>query len=90
MAQANLRFREDREATTLQAAAHVDRDPSRMRALDQETISRLHALLPNQSKETVMNRLGISSNTWTKIKRGEAVRSILVDRALSRLRNFPV
>lgn len=58
---------------------------SDLRTVDDATVDQLRRLLPNQSKESVMDTLGISSNTWTKMKRGEPVRSWLVDRAISRL-----
>jgi hypothetical protein len=39
-----------------------------------EIVEELKSILPNQSKEAVMETLGISSNTWTKLKRGMPVR----------------
>jgi hypothetical protein len=38
-------------------------------------VCRMADLLPNQSKESVMEALGVSSNTWLKIKRGEPIRT---------------
>jgi hypothetical protein len=52
---------------------------------DTATIKLLAGHLPNQSKECVMERLGISSQTWTKMKRGEPVRHILIERAIRRV-----
>lgn len=57
--------------------------------VDQKTVARLASQLSCQSKECVMDTLGISSNTWTKMKRGEPVRRILVERAIERV-SLPV
>jgi hypothetical protein len=38
-----------------------------------------------QSKECVMDTLGISSNTWQKIKRGEPIRRSIGERLLLRI-----
>lgn len=38
-------------------------------------IQSLRSLLPAQSKEAVMDVLGISANTWVKIKRGDPIRA---------------
>lgn len=53
-------------------AVHI-RDSARSRAqgygvVDPITIEALRKVLPNQSKECVMDVLGISSQTWTKMK----------------------
>jgi hypothetical protein len=42
---------------------------------ERAAVERMAALLPAQSKEVVSNVLGISSNTWLKIKRGEPIRA---------------
>lgn len=57
--------------------------------VDQGAVDRLRGQLRNQSKECVMDTLGISANTWTKIKRGEPVRRALVERAIARLPEIP-
>jgi len=38
-----------------------------------------------QSKECVMDTIGISSNTWQKIKRGEPIRRSIGERLLQRI-----
>ena len=38
-------------------------------------VERIATMLPAQSKEIVTEVLGISSNTWVKIKRGEPIRA---------------
>jgi hypothetical protein len=57
--------------------------------VDQGAVDRLRGQLRNQSKECVMDTLGISANTWTKLKRGEPVRWALVKRAIARLPEIP-
>ncbi|MBA2935530.1 hypothetical protein HZF05_15695 [Sphingomonas sp. CGMCC 1.13654] len=44
----------------------------------------MREMLPRQSKDCVMEVLGVSSNTWTKIKRGEAIRRSTGERLLQR------
>jgi len=65
-------------------AATPDADAG-LSVVDTSTVERLHRHLRNQSKDCVMETLGISSNTWTKIKRGKPVRRILVERAIRRV-----
>jgi hypothetical protein len=50
--------------------------------LSDDLIDRMRARLPSQSKEAVIGELGISSNTWTKLKRGEPIRRSIADRLM--------
>jgi len=56
-----------------------------MRVVDPAKIERFLSLLPNHNKENVMNMLGTSLNTWTKLKRREVVRSALIEQAVGRM-----
>lgn len=47
-------------------------------------VDRMRAILPCQSKEVVMEVLGISSNTWTKVKRREPIRASIAERLIRR------
>jgi hypothetical protein len=52
------------------------------------SVNLMAGLLRNQSKEHVMETLGISANTWLKIKRGEPIRAstaLILGRRLERL-----
>jgi hypothetical protein len=53
--------------------------------LDGDTIALLRKRLPNESKETVSDALGISSNTWIKVKRGKPVNASLARRLVERI-----
>lgn len=53
-------------------------------SLSPEIVQKMRDMLPCQSKEVVMDILGISSNTWTKIKHGKPIRLSTVDRLKSR------
>ena len=52
-------------------------------------VERMAALLPAQSKEVVSDVLGISSNTWLKIKRGEPIRASTAFGLADRLVQMP-
>jgi hypothetical protein len=58
--------------------------PCSTEVADPNVISLLRASLQCQSKECVMETLGISSNTWTKLKRGQPVRRGVIERAITR------
>lgn len=46
----------------------------------------MHRVLPVQSREQVMDRFGISVNTWIKIRDGIPIRRSVAERLLERLR----
>lgn len=54
--------------------------------VDEKLVATLAACLPAQSKEMVQAHLGISTNTWMKIKKGQPIRrstaEMLVQRVL--------
>ena len=52
-------------------------------------INRIALMLPAQSKETVADILGISSNTWLKIKCGEPIRASTAYSLANRLSLIP-
>lgn len=47
-------------------------------------VQSMREALPCQSKEIVMETLGISYNTWLKLKRGESIRSSVAERLMRR------
>jgi hypothetical protein len=54
--------------------------------VDETIVATLASRLPAQSKEMVQEHLGISANTWLKIKKGQPIRrstaEMLVQRVL--------
>ena len=50
------------------------------------TATAMHRALPAQTAESVMDRFGISVNTWVKIRDGQPIRPSVADRLLERLR----
>ncbi len=55
------------------------------RIIPSEAVDQMKRLLPSQSKDSVMDVLGISSNTWLKVKKAEPIRASVAERLLSRL-----
>jgi hypothetical protein len=53
--------------------------------LPPETVAKLRDLLPDSSRESIMETLGFSKQTWHKLRHGAPVRYMLVERALKRL-----
>jgi enoyl reductase-like protein len=53
--------------------------------VDRRLVAAMQALLPVQTKECIMDTLGISANTWVKVKRGEAVRRSTVEYLIRRV-----
>jgi hypothetical protein len=49
--------------------------------LPPETVARLRDLLPDSSRESIMDTLGFSKQTWHKVRHGAPVRFMLVERA---------
>ncbi len=52
--------------------------------IDPVLIADMRSQLRSQSKECVMETLGISSNTWLKIKRGMPIRRSIAERLIER------
>jgi hypothetical protein len=65
-----------------------DRMAPALECLSPDIVAKLQAGLPCQSKEVIMDRLGISSNTWTKLKRGVPVRRSIVERLVAKVTNY--
>lgn len=53
--------------------------------LSQDAVELLRGRLSNESKEAVSDALGISSNTWIKVKRGMPVTASLARRLVERI-----
>jgi DNA-directed RNA polymerase subunit H (RpoH/RPB5) len=59
-------------------------NPARI-VIDQALVDELSRVLHSHTKDCVMNTLGISSDTWIKIKRGDPIRRSTAARLLERL-----
>ena len=53
--------------------------------IEPQIIERMAGLLDRHSPEAIQARLGIGVNTWTKLRRGEAIRQSVAERLLDRL-----
>jgi len=53
-------------------------------------VEKMSALLTRQSPEEVQSRLGIGINTWTKLRKGEAIRQSVAERLLERVQGSPI
>jgi hypothetical protein len=42
-------------------------------------------MLPRQTAEDIQDCFGISLNTWTKLRKGEAIRQSVAERLMARL-----
>jgi len=69
------------------AAYTVTRNDRNIRCarLSAEFISLLRGSIPAQTQECVSDRLGISGNTWVKIKRGHPILESTAERLVARL-----
>jgi hypothetical protein len=54
--------------------------------IEPSTATAMHRALPSQTAECVMDRFGISVNTWVKIRDGQPIRPSVADRLIERLR----
>lgn len=68
-----------------QSLAERENRPSLAR-IPPSTAMAMHRELPAQTAESVMDRFGISVNTWVKIRDGHPIRPSVADRLLERLR----
>lgn len=59
--------------------------PQRMAHIDQRIADRLAARLENQKPDYLMQTLGISVNTWVKIRSGRPIRASVATRLLRRI-----
>lgn len=57
----------------------------KLQYIDAGMVAKMSALLTRQSPEEVQSRLGIGMNTWTKLRKGEAIRQSVAERLLERL-----
>lgn len=66
----------------------IDRTPPQgMVFIAPDIVANMGTLLENLKPDHVMDRLGISLNTWHKIKSGEPVRASLAHRIIVRFAN---
>jgi hypothetical protein len=47
------------------------------------------SVVPGHSAETIQNQFGISLNTWSKLRKGVAIRRSVAERLLERLAKQP-
>ncbi|CCW19273.1 hypothetical protein EBBID32_36390 [Sphingobium indicum BiD32] len=59
--------------------------PQRMAHIDPRIADRLAARLESQKPDYLMETLGISVNTWVKIRRGQPIRASVATRLLRRI-----
>jgi hypothetical protein len=63
--------------------------PQRMAHIDRHIADRLAAGLENQKPDYLMRTLGISVNTWVKIRSGQPIRASVAMRLLRRIDQAP-
>ena len=63
--------------------------PQRMAQIDPSIADRLAAKLESQKPDYLMEKLGISVNTWVKIRRGQPIRASVATRLLRRIGQLP-
>jgi hypothetical protein len=56
-----------------------------MRCVEGAVVTRMLADLPGETDRVLMDRFGISYNTWRKVRAGEPVRSSVADRLEQRV-----
>ena len=59
----------------------------KLRHIDPGLVEKMSAMLTKQSPAEIQRLFGIGINTWTKIRRGEAIRESVARRLLARLRD---
>lgn len=67
----------------------VTGDRGDVAVFERPAIDSMARMLPAQSKEIVMEVLGISANTWLKIKRQQPIRASIATRLAERLSELP-
>ena len=56
-----------------------------MTVVDPAIVNRMASIVPGHSAETIQNQFGISLNTWSKLRKGLAIRRSVAERLLERL-----
>lgn len=59
--------------------------PPKLTTIDATTVHRMVSMLPRQTAEDIQGCFGISLNTWTKLRKGEAIRHSVATRLIARL-----
>jgi len=57
----------------------------RLTTIEPGMINQMLAMLPRQTAEDIQDCLGISLNTWTKLRKGEAIRHSVAARLIARV-----
>jgi hypothetical protein len=52
-----------------------------------DLVEKMAGLLSSQTPEEIQNQLGIGINTWTKLRKGQAIRRSVALRLIERLRH---
>jgi hypothetical protein len=56
-----------------------------MTVVDPAVVNRMASIVPGHSAETIQSQFGISLNTWSKLRKGLAIRRSVAERLLERL-----
>lgn len=57
----------------------------KVRCVDPQIVNRMMAQLPGETDEALMDRFGISYNTWRKVRMGSPIRHSVAERLEQRL-----
>ena len=57
----------------------------RMTVVDPEVVTQMVSIVPGHSAEAIQSQFGISLNTWSKLRKGVAIRRSVAERLLKRL-----
>lgn len=64
--------------------------PANYSYVHRDLITFLQGRLPKQTPDCIMETLGISANTWTKLKKGQPVRTSVAERLVERVARYEV
>ena len=57
----------------------------KLTTIDPNVVSRMATMLPRHTAEDIQDCFGISLNTWTKLRKGEAIRHSVATRLIARI-----
>ena len=57
----------------------------KLQYVDPDLVERMAVLLSSQSPDEVQQQLGIGINTWTKLRKGQAIRQSVAQRLIERV-----
>jgi len=62
----------------------------RLIGLDPAVVAAMRSAITCQKPDEIQNRFGISLNTWTKLREGQAIRHSVAERLIHRLKRDQV